>query len=474
MTPQRPWVRAIRSAIAFVCLSCPISPSFADWPSPIQRQLGPENPFMAPDGVGAMHSDAYASDVSPLAGPGIGPVSIISSPVFRPCATTLMDRNGLIVAFCFGTGAGGNLILYDPETLVPLATMATPPAGQFGVYQYLDEQDRAVIGTGNGHIWRVAHQQNSGVWSFTLEDDWDLSAQIPGLCPRPAADPACDYIESVTPDWDGNIWFSTSKGLMGALDPGTGAAQTTRIPSGETVGNSIASSPDGVALVSTHALYLFEADRSGAPRMLWRQPYDRGTSVKPGQLTQGSGTTPTFLGADGDKYLAIVDNADEQEHLLVYHAKRQNAELVCSLPIFSPGASATEISPIGIGRTVIVTNTYGYLFGNPALHTPAGGLQRIDIHGHGCEVVWSNPLTVGSVAKMSVQDGQVYAVARQIEGSAFRYDWTVIDAQTGATETQQFIGAGFLNDPLGFAGNISRTGDYYQGVIKGIIRFHAP
>ena len=81
---------------------------------------------------------------------------------------------------------------------------------------------------------------------------------------------------------------------------------------------------------------------------------------------------------------------------------------------------------------------------------------------------------MGSVPKMSLEDGKVYAVARRIDAGVFRYDWTVIDARTGTTEAQQFIGTGFLNDPLGLAGNISRNGDYYQGVIKGIIRFHAP
>ena len=47
----------------------------------------------------------------------------------------------------------------------------------------------------------------------------------------------------------------------------------------------------------------------------WRAPYDRGTARKVGQINQGSGTTPTFLGRN---FVAITDNADARMHVLVY------------------------------------------------------------------------------------------------------------------------------------------------------------
>ena len=79
--------------------------------------------------------------------------------------------------------------------------------------------------------------------------------------------------------------LSSAKGVVGVLDPDTGDVQSLTIGGGETVANGMASSPEGVAIVTTHALYLFDTDDSGAPEMLWREEYDRGTSVKPGQLT---------------------------------------------------------------------------------------------------------------------------------------------------------------------------------------------
>src|SRR5262249_26204555 len=158
---------------------------------------------------------------------------------------------------------------------------------------------------------------------------------------------------------------SSAKGVVGVLDPDMGVAQSLTLGEGETVGNGMALSPDGVAIVTDHALYLLEAAASGAPQVMWREPYDRGTAIKPGQLTPGSGTTPTFFGPAGYKYVTIVDNADVQENLLVYRVKGGEDRLLCSVPLFAPGASGTDASPIGLGRSVFVSNTYGYLYRVP-------------------------------------------------------------------------------------------------------------
>ena len=484
---------SFRFAVALASL--PLALAYASDVPHIQGHLGDDNPYMASGGAGAMHGDAYASDATPMPGPGAGAVSVINGPTLsgptdpyanlanRPCGTILIGSDGLVVAFCFGTGSGGNLVLYDPETLVPLARTATPPTGQLGIYMYLDEQDRAVIGGGDRHIRRISHGYDGTQWAFTVEDDWDVSAHIPNVnpCTRPSTDPTCDYIVSVGPDWDGNIWFSSAKGVVGVLDPDTGDVQSLTIGGGETVANGMANSQEGVAIVTTHALYLFDTGDSGAPEMLWREEYDRGTSVKPGQLTQGSGSTPTFFGPDGDKYLAIVDNADVQENLLVYKVHHTDPDLICTTPLFFPGASATEASPVGIGQSVIVTNTYGYAtFSNsPSTDTNVGGLQRVDVNGNGCDIVWTNPIQLTAMVKMSVADGNLYTVARTVTRAsgtpAWSYDWTVIDAESGETLSQTYIGSAFTNDAFFLAGNIDPfTGDFYQGTVGGIQRFYVP
>src|SRR5207245_5094312 len=89
---------------------------------------------------------------------------------------------------------------------------------------------------------------------------------------------------------------------------------------GEEIENSFAVGPDGVFIVSDHAMYGFTADAaSGAPEIGWREVYDRGTRRKVGQIDQGSGTTPTLL---GEERVAIGDNAEPRLNVLLYRGRR--------------------------------------------------------------------------------------------------------------------------------------------------------
>lgn len=84
----------------------------------------------------------------------------------------------------------------------------------------------------------------------------------------------------------------TRLGRVGTVDPATGALRVIRLD-GEEIQNSFSVAEDGVSIVTDHALYSFRADADGAPRVQWREAYDRGTGTKPGSVNQGSGTTPT-------------------------------------------------------------------------------------------------------------------------------------------------------------------------------------
>lgn len=69
-------------------------------------------------------------------------------------------------------------------------------------------------------------------------------------------------------------------------------------------------------------------------RTVWRQAYDRGEARKPGQLSHGSGSTPTFFGdRTGAEFVVITDNASPRENLLVYRAR--DGREVCRLPILT-------------------------------------------------------------------------------------------------------------------------------------------
>ncbi|MFD0331903.1 hypothetical protein ACFQZC_36455 [Streptacidiphilus monticola] len=99
------------------------------------------------------------------------------------------------------------------------------------------------------------------------------------------------------------------------------------------------------------------------------RPYDRGPGRKPGQLSWGTGATPSFFGpGDGTEYVTITDNAAPHENLLVYRVAGGPTP-VCTTPVLTQyAASGTEDAVIASGSSVFVTDTYGYPY--PAL--PAG------------------------------------------------------------------------------------------------------
>jgi len=219
--------------------------------------------------------------------------------------------------------------------------MMLPPTGQLGgFYMYLDNRDRAVLGDAANHVLQVAHHRGtSGAWAFQVTGDWDVTGLVTGHC----GSAGCDYVESVAPDLSGRIWFSTAGGVVGVVDPATGTAHAVTLPAGE-VANSISTATAGVAVASDHAVYLLRARPGGTPAVVAREPYDRGSGQKRGQLSWGTGSTPASFGPGGNRYLTIADNADSQEHLLVYRIdpKTGALRLICRTPIFTPGASAAE------------------------------------------------------------------------------------------------------------------------------------
>src|SRR5439155_7521331 len=177
-----------------------------------------------------------------------------------------------------------------------------------GVYFYLDERDRAVLGTAARRLEVVAHDDSG----FHLERVYDLAPAVPGG----------DAVTAVLPDWTGRYWFVTRQGLVGAIDPESGRIATREL-AGEEIENSFAVSPDGVFIVSDHAMYGFAADAaSGAPEIMWHEAYDRRTRRKVGQIEQGSGTTPTLL---GELWGAIADNAEPASNVRAYPRRPHGA-----------------------------------------------------------------------------------------------------------------------------------------------------
>ncbi|CAM3073790.1 Secreted protein [Prescottella defluvii] len=470
--------------------------------------LAPANPYLGPDGTSTMHGDAGSSDATRLAGPGTGAVSIAQYPLASACPTLLQGSDGLVVALCTTMiGQNPTVHLLDPAastfpvggTLAQLQLTKGSLLG--GVYAYLDSDDRLVVVDGSRHLLRIGHAQVDGKWTLSIDSSTDLTSDIPDG----------DNVTGLAPDWAGNVWFATGGGIVGTVD-GDGDARTVPLPTGEQVQNSISTSEGGTAVATTHATYQLSAGPDAQPQIDWRQEYDRGSARKPGQLSWGTGSTPTYFGpVTGSEYLTIVDNADGQVNLLVYRSA--TGEEVCKEPVLPPGTdggslsgstgsadgsggslsgsvggsvgsgSGSENSPIAVGRSVFVASTYGYPYPTvpagageavPASAPFRGGMTRVDVDGdgEGCTTVWQNQVRSSAVPHLSTADGNIYTMVREgldtttpLDGFAF----AVLDPETGAVKTTRTVTGTLLGDTLQMSALITDDGRYMQGTISGIV-----
>jgi hypothetical protein len=439
----------------------------------------PANPWVAANGLATQHGDSAASDSSPFAGPGSDAVRMQRVDLLAACPSLLVTKAGQLLAVCTQIlDRAPTVSLFAAGETEPLSTLALSAGSLFGgVYPYLDQQDQLVIVDGTNQLLHVA-VTSPGTGSARLEiaDTLDLSAAIGSDCGRPG----CDGVVGLIPDYDGRIWFATDGALVGFVDQ---ARQIRMLPlgTGERVANSIASAPSGVAVVSDHALYLLRADEQGAPAVVFRASYERGNARKPGQLSQGSGSTPTFMrGPSGVEYVAILDNAQPM-NLLLYEA-RAGAALLCSLPLPLPTGYGSESSPIGAGGSVFVSSTYGYPYADapegsaPTVPESApllGGLTRVDLDESArlCSVAWTNPVRSAAVPKLSLADGHIYTFERSpssadgVAGLLDSYAYVTIAADTGRTDFRQELPD--LPDTMELAGTLAPDGSFYQGTLFG-------
>jgi len=430
-----------------------------------------QNPYLSPNGTNSMHDDAYASDAYEVSGPLGRHLQVrTASYGISECATIAFDSRGRIVGLCGGL-EGFSLRLIDPATLEQIAALTTSTRDLLsgsnpftdicgGTYFSLDKHDVAYVLTTAKQIWKVQVTPTG----FTRLGTYDVSAQVPGD----------DCVVATMPDWSGRIFFATQQGRVGAVDPATGAVRTMQF-AGEGIFNSLAGDETGaVYVVTTHRLAAVEADATGTPVVRWSQTYDRGTTTKPGQLSQGSGTTPTLIGRD---LVAITDNAEPRMHVQFYRRTGNATDrLICSVPVFADGASATENSlAYAGGRSVIVENNYGYagVQSTELGKTTSPGVARVDLDEDGsCRVAWTNPITAPtSVPKVSLGNGLLYVYTKPASNPLDdSWYFTAIDVRTGVTRWRQRTGNGTQWNNHYASIYLGPDGTAYMPTLAGLIR----
>jgi hypothetical protein len=414
-----------------------------------------QNPYMAPNDVSSTHDDAWQTDTVRRSGP-LGKKLVMQSntspaPV-GDCVSQSFDKKGRLISVCATPAVPGPMLkMFDPKTLdqlasTPLPDRPAPLSGiptlkdtSGGVYFYLDNKYRAVVAAPNNHIMRFREQGNS----FVLDHDYDVASHLNQQ--YPAGDAPQQRIVSALPDWNGLIWFVTRMdGVVGTLNPKTGAVKTIQLGHGleNSIENSFAVDKKGVYVATNRRMLALHAGKDGTPVVTWSKTYKNSGQFKPGQFDDGTGTTPTVLPGG---YVAITDNADPMD--VVAYSTRDGRQ-VCDQPVFGVGASATENSLIGIGRSLIVENNYGYdVFGfQTGAVQSTGGVARIDINpgGKRCHIVWTSQEIVPSViSKASIASGLIHSYTREVDPNGVQaWYWTAIDYRTGKTQYKQLAGTG--------------------------------
>jgi outer membrane protein assembly factor BamB len=463
-------------------------PAFIGRPAamrPLAPHRVPAHPFLAPQGVNGMHADSYCTGVYSWPGPlGHNP-GVVSASLARwggEAATVVFDRRGRLICVS-GNIFNFQLLLLDPRDLSVLASHRLPQRASMrkfwtsldmrvimndtsgGAYFHLDNNDRPIVALADGTVRIFSLDESGEKPAWRVDVTHDLAPHLP-----PGA-----AVTDAVPDWRGTIWFVTRCAVIGCVDRDTGGVALVALE-GEEIQNSLAVAPDGVYIVSDHAIYRFERDpRTGAPRSTWREEYARGSVVKPGAGNQGSGTTPTLGGRD---LVAITDNADGRVNLLVYRRLPgvTGPRLVCRQPLFDLGASASENSLIAYGLSLIVENNYLYGSGLPTDKNPRShpGVTRVDIlpDYSGCRVVWeSREASQTTVPKLSAGNGLVYLYTR-LDGtpdSVCAWYLTAVDFRTGETVFKIFTGAGRLWNNNYAPVTIGPDGAAYVGCYNGIM-----
>ena len=438
---------------------------------PLSHPGVPQNPYLAPNGSSSMHNDAYSSDAYDVSGP-LGRSLRVTSASYgvRECATIAFDSRGRLVGLCGGL-EGFTMMVIDPVTLRPvdellvsqrdLASGANPLTDICGgTYFFLDPHDHAFATTTDDRIAEVAVAADG---RLTRVRDWPLSSYLP----------ADDCLVATGVDWDGRLWWFSQQGVVGTLDRASGQVHPLPLPADEGIFNSVSGDETGgMYVVTTHATYRLDADESGRPQVTWREPYDRGTRLKPGMLSQGSGTSPTLV---GDRWIAIADNAEPRSRVLVYDRRRGVTDrLHCSVPVLQDGASTTENSLVAAGRSVIIENNHGYngVFATLLGRTTTPGIERVLVEDDGCRSAWVNDsVAPSSVPKASHGNGLLYAYTKPARKDLIdAWYVTAIDIRTGRTVWSRLTGTGIQWNNHYASIYLGPDGTLYVATLAGLVR----
>ena len=459
------------------CQQVPAAIGAASNPKSLPTISHDQHPHLAESQRSSMHGGAHNWDINTYPGP-LGHNTTAKhrkfSNIIGVAPNISFDSQGRLITVSIKLNSI-ELHLLDPETLETMAMLELPPKASpsdnsGGGYFHIDAQDRVLLAPANDtlSIYEIADSPEGPKWQLAEQFN------IAGLLPEGV------NIHDVIPDWEGNLWFVTGGAYLGYRDQSTGKFYTYKLPAeGETIQNSFAVDEEGLYVASTDAIYQFQINpETKEPYYTWREDYDNGALQKPGTLSHGSGTSPTLI---GDDLVAIADDGDPFTNIVVYKraASTEGERLICKVPLFGEGKSATENSLLVYGNAMVVQNDYGHVYTGNALKT-SPGIMRVDVREdrRGCDVIWHNEAFLSqSLPRLSTKTGLLYFYTFQKQApDDFFGGWylSAVDWDTGEALWDRLIGrgTGSMIDTLSSVTApivLGPNGAAYAGIRTGVI-----
>jgi hypothetical protein len=465
-----------------------------------------QNPWLSPNPGNNIHNDSYMGDSYPYAGPsaqGTATVSQLELTAFKDpatgqlrtlllgeCASIAFDAANNLQTVCAGVALPGDtevlrsVVTIDRDTLEILAfypftkevvDTGTVDFGGAG-YFYQDNAYRMVVALpdGRANVLRRVKSSAGGVDGYAVDASYNITG-TGGAVTVPNS-----QLYAVVPDKAGNIWFTTAQAAVGYITPGglirwadlNNAAFNPGTTGGETIANShavdegdSADGASGVYIVSTHSAYRVGAGSDGAVQIVWQAPYDRGTAVKSGQVSIGSGTSPTVFRMGDRRFVTIADNAQTM-NVNVYRAESSlrpgEQRLFAQVKPFGTNTLVSDenslvvaANPDGTSIDIYAENNWG----NDSVQSTLGaavtqpGVARMNLRPDGQFTVASvnNTISVPSiVSKVSLPSNIFYTYNKAPDG----WYLTGLDA-TDLTKVR------FTNR---IGGGVIRYNNYYSGM----------
>jgi hypothetical protein len=460
-----------------------------------------------------IHGDVGNTRTGHYAAPlGVNPVvQSYHSPLFGPI---FWDDAGQITTTVVTQGGVAYLAALHPNTLDILTTYPTlgePTNLTLSSVIYTQAQGNRIIAADDAqHVVEVKRSETKeGGALFTKMRDTDLSQVLPQGA----------KLIGVGHDSQDNLWFVTG-GITSLHAPTTSSAMVGfRDPSGKVhtlglemtqVENNFAVNGARVFLVtgppnadtdptgSKGYLYALEAGPDGV-QTVFKAPYDAGSGIKQGALSRGTGASPSLL---GHKYVAITDNAEGQVNIKIYPQFPDDAtavEPVCTVPIFTPGASAVENAMVaywdgGSTYSVVANNFFNapsafqaftgkaWPLPDAVLNFPinnltqlAPGMVRVDFDEEtmSCSSRWTNwDLRTHVAPILSTRTGLLYVSTQDFDLAVkgnYQYYLAAFDFDSGKEvwRVRQGAGGSFLATlpPM-----LTRDGGVGQCVMRGFVK----